>query len=400
MASPPAPTCQPWTTPAAVRACCGGLDPAYDLTSSIQFASEILYRLSGRQFSGLCERTLYPCMGDNCGCRTDAAWGALAASGWHWAMWPYPSSPMRLGGGSSGWTNCWGCGEGLSGSGDGTNSLCRGGCYLPTVTLPAPISEVTEVVIDGEIMPASAYKVEAYRRLARVDGGTWPCSNNLKGTMCVNTNTVSEVVVAATSGTWELTITTGTTVNTFVFNWDEPALSVQAMLEAVYGAGVVTVAGGPGDATGTTPYVFEFAVRTLHAVPTMTVTDLSLSGGDDTLTLSVTEPGCLAGHGTWWVTYLFGTPVPPGGVFAASVLACQIALNRCGGEGCTLPQRLKDVTREGVSMTFADPLEFLQRGEVGLYEVDLWLNSVNPNKIMRRASVFRADAPRAPRNFT
>jgi hypothetical protein len=65
-----------------------------------------------------------------------------------------------------------------------------------------------------------------------------------------------------------------------------------------------------------------------------------------------------------------------------------------------LPQRLKDVTREGVSMTFADPLDFLQRGEVGLYEVDLWLNSVNPNKIMRRASVFRADAPRAPRNFT
>lgn len=384
-----------------MRACCGGLSPSYDLTDSIQFASEILYRLSGRQFSGLCERTLRPCMGDNCGCRTDAAWGALAASGWHWAMWPYPSSPMRLGGGSSGWTNCWGCGEDIGGNGSfDAGGLCAGACDLPCVTLPAPISEVTEVVINGEVLDPSAYKVEAYRRLCRVDGGHWPCSNNLRGESCVNTNTVADVAVAATAGTWQLAVTVRTTTETFVFNWDEPAASVQAMLEAVYGVGAVMVAGGPGDALGGSPYVFEFGVVLLGGVPGLVVTDLSLSGGDDTLTLDVTEPGCLAGSNTWHVSYLFGTPPPPGGRVAASVLACQIALNRCGGDGCVLPQRLQSITREGVSMTFADPMDFLTRGEVGIYEVDLWLNSVNPKKIMRRASVYRADHHRPPTNFT
>jgi hypothetical protein len=65
-----------------------------------------------------------------------------------------------------------------------------------------------------------------------------------------------------------------------------------------------------------------------------------------------------------------------------------------------LPQRLRDISRDGVSMTFADPMDFLQRGEVGIYEVDLWLASVNPKKIMRRASVYRADHHRPPTNFT
>jgi hypothetical protein len=403
MASPPAPTCQPWTTPAEVRACCGGLSPSYDLTTSIQYASEILYRLSGRQFSGLCERTLRPCMGDNCGCRTDAAWGALAASGWHWAMWPYPSSPVRLGGGLSGWTNCWGCGEDIGGDGSfDAGGLCAGACDLPCVTLPAPISNVLEVVVNGVALPSSAYKVEAYRRLCRVDGGHWPCSNNLRGESVVNTNTVGEYAVDATAGAWQMNVTVAGTAQSFTLDATDTAASVQAMIEAVYGVGTVVVAGGPADFGATQPYVVEWNVVALGAVPELTgVVNVSLSGGDtDTVVMTVVEPGALAGHNTWHVTYEFGTPPPPGGRMAASVLACQIALNRCGGDGCVLPQRLQSITREGVSLAFADPLDFLTRGEVGIYEVDLWLNSVNPNKIMRRAAVYRADHHRPPTNFT
>jgi hypothetical protein len=381
-----------------VRACCGGLDPTYDLTDSIQFASEILYRLSGRQFAGLCERTLRPCMGDNCGCRTDAAWGALAASGWHWAMWPYPSSPVRLGGGLDGWTNCWGCGEDIGGSSGPT--MCAGACDLPCVELPAPISNVLEVVVNGVALPETAYKVEAYRRLCRVDGASWPCSNNLAGESCVTTNTVVEFAVDATGGGWSITVTRGSTSSTVNLIATDAAAVVQAALEAVLGAGTVIVAGGPGNAGATTPYVVEFDVTTLHGVPTVTAADVSLTGGAETVTTDLTEPGCLAAPNTWHVTYEFGTPVPPGGRLAASVLACQVALNRCGGDNCVLPQRLRDISRDGVSMTFADPMDFLQRGEVGIYEVDLWLASVNPKKIMRRASVYRADHHRPPTNFT
>ena len=51
-------------------------------------------------------------------------------------------------------------------------------------------------------------------------------------------------------------------------------------------------------------------------------------------------------------------------------------------------------------MAFADPLSFLDRGEVGIYEVDLWLRSVNPHRLQRRASVMRADSPKPPTNWT
>jgi hypothetical protein len=316
-------------------------------------------------------------------------------------MWPYPSSPYRIGGsvgvdGGSGWGNCWGCNENI----DGTGGLCAGGCNLSCVELPAPIANVLEVVIDGVLLPESAYRVEAYRRVCRVDGHGWPCSNNLRGVSCVTTNTVVEVAVDATGGDWDVTVQRGTSTDTFVFDATDAAAVVEAAMNAVLGAGAVTVAGGPGNAGATSPYVIELDVTVLAAVPTVTVGDVSLTGGAETVTLDVTEAGCLADAGTWHITYEFGKPPPSGGRLAASILACQIALNRCGGDGCVLPQRLQDVTREGVSMTFADPLDFLQRGEVGIYEVDLWLNSVNPKKIQRRASVYRADAGRPPTSFT
>jgi len=85
--------------------------------------------------------------------------------------------------------------------------------------------------------------------------------------------------------------------------------------------------------------------------------------------------------------------VPLDGRIAASIFACQIALSRCGGDSC-LPQRLKEITRQGVDMAFADPLEFLDKGQTGIYEVDLWLKSVNPAGIRRRSRVFRPDKPR------
>jgi hypothetical protein len=316
-------------------------------------------------------------------------------------MWPYPSSPVRLGGGLSGWTNCWGCGEDIGGNGSfDSGGLCAGACDLPCVTLPAPISDVVEVVVNGVALPESAYKVEAYRRLCRVDGGSWPCSNNLAGESCVNTNTVASVAVDATGGDWTLTVSVGGSPVSVTVGATDTAGTVQNAAEALLGAGNVLVAGGPGDDGGTTPYIFEFDVVALGGVPTLGWVDVSLSGGGSTVTIEIVEPGCLAAPNTWHVTYDFGTPPPPGGRMAAAIFACQIALNRCGGDGCILPQRLREITREGVSMAFADPLEFLQRGETGIYEVDLWLNSVNPRKIQRRASVYRADRHRPPTNFT
>lgn len=42
------------------------------------------------------------------------------------------------------------------------------------LTLPGPIVEVDEVLLEGEPLPASAYRVDNRRILVRTDGGRWP----------------------------------------------------------------------------------------------------------------------------------------------------------------------------------------------------------------------------------
>lgn len=285
MAAPPVEVpCEVWSSEDEVRACCSGLDPAFDLTAAIRFASAILYRLSGRQFPGVCTRTIWPCSGRGCGCTCGGCGGGCNTLGgdWFWAFDPYPSFPLPNGAGS-GWVNCSGC--------------SRDSCCLPSVDLPATVNEITEIVIDGEILDPAAYAIQAYRRVVRVDGGSWPCSNAF---------------------------------------------------------------------------------------------------GD------VGDPD------TWTITYEYGKPVPLDGRLAASIFACQIALARCGGDSC-LPARLKEISRQDVDMAFADPMEFIGLGQTGIYEVDMWLESVNPGfitrgnksqRLRRRARVHRADAPPGNTTFT
>ena len=271
MAAPPVEVpCSEWTTPEEVRTCCSGLDPAYDLTASIQFATAILYRLSGRQFPGECERTVYPCKGDNCGC-CSGLWDQLVGSDWWWAFNNYPAYPVANGFGT-GFVNI---------------GRCSKKCHLPCIDLPATVNDIVEIWVDGVLLPDTAYKIEAFRRVCRIDGEGWPCTNDLSGE--------------------------------------------------------------PGD------------------------------------------------PGVWTITYSYGKPVPTEGRIAASIFACEIAKNRCGADNC-LPQRLKQITRQDVTMSFADPLEFIAKGETGIYEVDIWLNSVNPSKLKRRSRIHRPD--RASGNTT
>lgn len=99
---------------------------------------------------------------------------------------------------------------------------------------------------------------------------------------------------------------------------------------------------------------------------------------------------------TWSIRYKRGRPVPAGGQYAAGVLVCEI-LKSCLGKTCQLPKRVQSVMRQGVSITFLDPQDFLDKGLTGVYEVDLWLRSVNPGRLTRRPQVVRVDDPKRGR---
>ena len=99
------------------------------------------------------------------------------------------------------------------------------------------------------------------------------------------------------------------------------------------------------------------------------------------------------------ITYEYGISVPTAGKMAARKLAMEFARLWSGDEMCELPQRVTSVSRQGVSYTILDNQEFIDELRTGLYEIDLFLKTVNPDNARRKSKVFSVDTPRA-RKYT
>ena len=97
------------------------------------------------------------------------------------------------------------------------------------------------------------------------------------------------------------------------------------------------------------------------------------------------------------ITYEYGAAVPMAGKMAAKTLATEFAKLWAGDEECMLPQRVTSVSRQGVSYTILDNQEFIDELRTGLYAVDLFLKTTNPDNARRKSKVFSVDNPRARR---
>lgn len=109
-----------------------------------------------------------------------------------------------------------------------------------------------------------------------------------------------------------------------------------------------------------------------------------------------TWPRCnnlaLAGDqpGTWSVTAVFGEDVPDSGRLAMGELACEM-LKAASGVDCRLPPGVTQLVRQGVTIQYPDMGQLLKDGRTGLYLVDLFLASENPDGLSRRAHVYNVD---------
>lgn len=228
-------------------------------------ASTWLWRASGRQFSGPASTTVRPV----------PRWLNHYPSGGN--AYRSPSEFFDSRGGRVGYPSPFGRGE-----------------YAFEVLLGhTPVRSVEQVVIDGQILTASAYRVDDARWLVRTDGQTWPY--------------------------WQ--------------DWAHDSAP-----------------GGSGDQTS-----------------------------------------------TWQVTLTWGEDPPPDGIYAAEVLAGELALASLSSGECRLPRNVQSVTRQGTSMLMMDPAVLLAGGKWGIPEVDFFVESVNPHKLMEPASVTSPDIPRAVR---
>lgn len=91
---------------------------------------------------------------------------------------------------------------------------------------------------------------------------------------------------------------------------------------------------------------------------------------------------------TFSVEFTHGTPPPDMGELAAAVLACELVKSVNGDDTCRLSRRARSITREQVTAVLLDPGSIVTDGRTGIYEVDLFLEAVNPGRSRRRAAVY------------
>jgi len=171
--------CRTWINGADIAVLCNA-DPEADaqqLDAVAVESSMLMWELSGRQFSGLCERTVRPCADPQTNC-WPYNWGQGIYPWWGFGFgwgWGWYGPPMGLGGNQSG-------------------PLC--GCKpLSRVKLAGyPVREIVEVKIDGVVLPATDtngnpnYRLDGWTWLTRMDDPTdtsatgtrrWPACQDL-----------------------------------------------------------------------------------------------------------------------------------------------------------------------------------------------------------------------------
>lgn len=111
----------------------------------------------------------------------------------------------------------------------------------------------------------------------------------------------------------------------------------------------------------------------------------------------IANPGANWSPSNVEVTYTYGTPPPTAGKAAARILAIELVKLYEGDDSCALPQRVTSISRQGVSYTLLDSQDFIDELRTGIYAIDLFLKTANPDRARARARVFSPDVSKARR---
>ncbi|WP_116996398.1 hypothetical protein [Desertimonas flava] len=101
--------------------------------------------------------------------------------------------------------------------------------------------------------------------------------------------------------------------------------------------------------------------------------------------------------GAWHVSYRWGRTPPQSGIRAVQKLAAELLKDDLGLD-CDLPQRVTQVTRQGLQFVLNDPTALLDKGVLGVNAVDQFIAVANPNRLKRAPGIWRADDPRRASN--
>lgn len=91
------------------------------------------------------------------------------------------------------------------------------------------------------------------------------------------------------------------------------------------------------------------------------------------------------------VTYYDRPRVDGLGALAAGALAVEFARSMTPGAKCALPSRARSVTRNNVSLDLATAADLFPEGRTGVDTADLWVRSINPNRLTVPPAVWSPD---------
>lgn len=397
------------------------------IDNALEAASEVLWAATGRQY-GTCTVKIRPCQqGGACNPCPDGGELPFFGQGDFGYGSGFPWYPLHT---EAGWINVRPCG---CTSSCGCDPLCE-------VQLPYPVCCIDEVKINGAVLGASQYRVDDFKRLVRLGPST---------TKLLATDLVEIVPTLFQLGDFRLsgaataftgpdqyglsgitdagqgfsTSTFGTSASDLDLSFDIETDSFGALFDLAIGTGqpnftvevlqggmTVSIVGPTITVGPWTDNQIPGIIRiTSHNTPTQLAPPhltsvftnastplivLSASWTDTTtgacwptcqdLTLADTEDD------TFSITVTYGRTPPTLVKMATATLACEF-IKACVGQPCQLPQRIQSISRQGVTVGFLDPMDFIQQGRTGIYLVDLAISKFNPKGLLKQASVYSPD---------
>lgn len=175
-------------------------------------------------------------------------------------------------------------------------------------------------------------------------------------------------------------------VTSYVISWEG-----DSWINLPCGCGGNCVSSGPGKAhlPGPAQSVIEVIVNGVTLADDQYVLEGDVLHRIGTSTVwprqDLTRP--MGSVNTWSVEYMRGQPVPAGVDRLTGLLAREF-VTACAGGTCRLPRTVTQLSRQGVSYQIYDPGQIYTSGKTGLSECDLWLASINPQRLLTAPSVI------------
>lgn len=255
---------------------------------------------------------------------------------------------------------------------------------ISEVILPGPVGGIESVIIDGVVLPPSAYRVDNGNRLVRQDGMDWPACQDMSKAASAAPSVAPATLVWPNGVRVDLT-RDGDIVTAHVFPNGVTSFGTALPLPAGFlprGIGQLQISASPA-------YV-------------LIVGDNGTSG---TISVgAVDAPPYLEGVAQWLADPI--APVDQDGTFAVSyyrgaapnrmtraaagALAAEF-YQACIGANCALPSNVVSASQQGVDYEF-QATDFPE-GVTGIKVVDALIRIYNPYKRKGRTLIASPDAP-------